>query len=73
MVPLICLSLAHWGILWRGMFVIEATWDPTTSLCHIVKLDNKFLQTTFFSSQCFASVSAAGSDPDRPSQPWHST
>jgi len=53
MIPLICLSLAHWGILWRGMFVIEAVWDVTTKSCLIVKLDNRFLQTTFFSSQYF--------------------
>ncbi|KAF9649649.1 hypothetical protein BDM02DRAFT_1785207 [Thelephora ganbajun] len=48
MIPLICLSIAHWGILWRGMFIINAIWDPKSQACVIVKLDNQFLQTTFF-------------------------
>lgn len=48
MIPLICLSLAHWGILWRGMFVIRAEWDPTVKTCLVVKIDSRFLQTTFF-------------------------
>jgi len=53
MIPLICLSLAHWGILWRGMFIIDAAWSPEANTCVIVKLDGQFLRTTFFSSQCF--------------------
>ncbi|KAF9779496.1 hypothetical protein BJ322DRAFT_1113306 [Thelephora terrestris] len=48
MIPLICLALVHWGILWRGMFIIEAAWDPTAQACVVVKLDSKFLQATFF-------------------------
>lgn len=48
MIPLICLSLAHWAILWRGMFVIDAVWDPTIKACVVVKLDSQFLQSTFF-------------------------
>jgi len=48
MFPLICLALVHWGILWRGMFIIDAAWDPTAKACVVVKLDSKFLQATFF-------------------------
>jgi hypothetical protein len=50
MIPLILLSAAHWGILWRGMFIINAVWEPTAKACVIVKLDVQFLRTTFFSS-----------------------
>ena len=53
MIPLICLSLAHWGILWRGMFIIDAVWEPTAKTCVILNLDVEFLQTTFFSSKYF--------------------
>ena len=53
MFPLITLGLAHWGILWRGMFIIDAAWDPAVGSCVILKLDVKFLQTTFFSSKYF--------------------
>jgi len=56
MIPLICLSIAHWGILWRGMFVVSAEWNDTVTACVFVKIDNKFLQTTFFSSQYFTNV-----------------
>lgn len=51
MIPLIFLSLAHWGILWRGMFIIDAAWDPVAERCVVMRLDAKFLQTTFFSSK----------------------
>ena len=50
MIPLICLAVVHWGILWRGMFIIDAAWDPTVKACIVVKLDSKFLQATFFCS-----------------------
>jgi len=53
MIPLICLSIAHWGILWRGMFVVNAVWEDSVGACVIVKIDNKFLQTTFFSTMAF--------------------
>jgi len=53
MIPLICLSIAHWGILWRGMFVVRAVWNEAASGCVIVRIDNKFLQTTFFSTMAF--------------------
>ena len=53
MIPLVCLSLAHWGILWRGMFIIDAVWEPTVKACVVVKIDVQFLQTTFFSSKYF--------------------
>ena len=53
MFPLIGLSVAHWGILWRGMFVIDAVWEPTLKTCVVVKLDSHFLQATFFCSLYF--------------------
>lgn len=48
MIPLICLVIAHWGILWRGMFIIDAVWEPTVKACIVVSIDSQFLQTTFF-------------------------
>jgi len=53
MIPLICLVIAHWGILWRGMFIIDAVWEPTVKACIVVSIDSQFLQTTFFCSQYF--------------------
>ena len=63
MIPLICLSVAHWAILLRGMFVINAVWSPAAKTCVVVKLDSKFLQATFFCSQYFQSGSRT-SGPD---------
>jgi len=55
-VPLVVLSLAHWGVLWRGMFVIKTEWSPDAIGCVITKIDKAFLEATFFFTMGFDAI-----------------
>ncbi|KAF9652620.1 hypothetical protein BDM02DRAFT_3088994 [Thelephora ganbajun] len=52
-IPLVCLSLAHWGVLWGGNLLIDAAWDPIAKGCVILNLDAKLLQIAFFYTMAF--------------------
>jgi len=45
------LCLAHWTLLYRGMFLVVAQWEPSRGLCVVVKTDPSLLNMTFFFSE----------------------
>ena len=45
------LGLAHWAILWRGMFIVHADWDPTRKTCIVDSTNHVFLNVGFFTSK----------------------
>ncbi|KAF9534414.1 hypothetical protein CPB83DRAFT_756352 [Crepidotus variabilis] len=45
--------LAHWTILYRGMFVVIAQWNPETRNCIVVQTKPSLLNTTFFFTMAF--------------------
>ncbi len=50
------LCLAHWGILWRGMFIVDAKWDTTQGACVVNSAKHVFLNVGFFTSTCHFDV-----------------
>lgn len=50
-IPLCLLCIAHWAILCRSMFIVSATYDPTTKLCAVWSTDHVFLNVEFFMSE----------------------
>ncbi|KAI0921523.1 hypothetical protein AcW2_006468 [Taiwanofungus camphoratus] len=52
-IPLMILCLAHWALLWRGMFVVNASYSPTSSSCVVTSTDHVFLNITFFMTMGF--------------------
>lgn len=55
-IPLCILSLTQWAVLCRGIFVIEAQWDPSISACLVLSIDKAFLEATFFLTMCFDAI-----------------
>ncbi|KAL0949576.1 hypothetical protein HGRIS_009625 [Hohenbuehelia grisea] len=55
-VPLVTLSLGHWGILYRGMFLVKASWDPTVGGCVVTQTNPSLLNITFFYTMGFDAV-----------------
>lgn len=51
-IPLVGLGLAHWALLFRGMFIITAAYDPTTLSCVVTTTKHVFLSVTFWASRC---------------------
>ncbi|TFK27079.1 hypothetical protein FA15DRAFT_666815 [Coprinopsis marcescibilis] len=47
------LCLAHWGLLYRGMFVVTAKWDDGVNSCVVTESDPLFLNITFFFTMGF--------------------
>ncbi|EKM59793.1 uncharacterized protein PHACADRAFT_206017 [Phanerochaete carnosa HHB-10118-sp] len=41
------LGCVHWAILWRGMFILEATYSPEAKGCTITSTDHVFLNISF--------------------------
>lgn len=46
------LCLAHWALLFRGMFIITATYSPTTLSCAVTTTKLLFLSITYWASAC---------------------
>lgn len=42
--------LGHWAILWRGMFIVHATFSSEAGRCIVTADDHVFLNVTFFTS-----------------------
>ncbi|KAH9951797.1 hypothetical protein B0H21DRAFT_775945 [Amylocystis lapponica] len=53
LLPLGFLSLAHWALLWRGMFVIKARYDATSDSCEVLYTNHIFLNISFFMTMGF--------------------
>ena len=52
MVLLGILCVAHWAVLWRGMFIVESTWNAEISACYVTQTNPGLLNVTFFYSAC---------------------
>jgi hypothetical protein len=50
-IPLGILCLGHWGLLYRGMFIVHASWDPVNGACLVSSTDPSLLKIIFFFSQ----------------------
>jgi hypothetical protein len=50
MVVLGILCLAHWGLLYRTMFIVVAEWSNEAQACVVMQTSPKLLNTTFFFS-----------------------
>jgi hypothetical protein len=50
-VPLLALCLVHWGLLYRGMFIVRATWDNTAQACIVSSTRPELLKINFFYSK----------------------
>ncbi|KAI0676899.1 hypothetical protein C8Q78DRAFT_962386 [Trametes maxima] len=53
MAPLGLLCLALWALLWRGMFIMTAQYDPVSASCVVVKTNRLFLSVTFWATMGF--------------------
>ena len=52
-VPLIILCLAHWGLLYHGIIIVRAVWDPVSTQCIVNQTNSAILKFTFFASRSF--------------------
>lgn len=52
-IPLGVLCLAHWTLLWRGMFVVKATYETSTESCVVTYTNHIFLNISFFATMVF--------------------
>ncbi|KAF7331926.1 hypothetical protein MKEN_00072900 [Mycena kentingensis (nom. inval.)] len=52
-IPLGLLSLAHWTMLYRTMFVVRAVWDESLRICVVASTNAALLNTTFFFTMGF--------------------
>lgn len=49
------LCLAHWGLLYRTMFIVAADWDPVARICRVSQTNPSLLNVTFFFSKALCS------------------
>ncbi|XP_006459880.1 hypothetical protein AGABI2DRAFT_67334 [Agaricus bisporus var. bisporus H97] len=47
------LCLAHWGLLYRTMFIVVAEWDHKLGICTVTQTSPRLLNTTFFFTMAF--------------------
>ncbi|KIY49568.1 hypothetical protein FISHEDRAFT_41714 [Fistulina hepatica ATCC 64428] len=52
-IPLVILCLGHWAVLYRGMFIVTATWDDTRHSCLVTQTTPSLLTVTFFFTMGF--------------------
>ncbi|PCH41403.1 hypothetical protein WOLCODRAFT_89251 [Wolfiporia cocos MD-104 SS10] len=52
-IPLCTLCLAFWGLLWRGMFVLEAEYSTSAGMCTLTSSNHVLLNINFFMTMCF--------------------
>lgn len=50
-IPLGVLGLGLWALLWRGMFIMTAEYDPTSLSCVVTTTKRTFLSITFWASE----------------------
>ena len=50
-IPLSLLCAAHWGLLYRTMFIVHAAWEDTAGACVVVQTSPGILNVTFFFSK----------------------
>ena len=50
LIPLLVLCLCHWGLLYHGIIIVRATWNPTVGACVVNQTDSAVLKFTFFAS-----------------------
>lgn len=50
--PLLALCLAHWALLYHGIIIVKAAWDPTQGACVVFATNHTFLTVNFFYSAC---------------------
>jgi len=53
LIPLGILCLGHWGLLWRGMFIVKAVWSDTDSACVVDYTNHLLLNINFFYTMGF--------------------
>ncbi|KAJ7068091.1 hypothetical protein C8F01DRAFT_1246633 [Mycena amicta] len=53
LIPLGLLSLVHWALLYRTMFVVHAVWDDTFRMCVVASTSPTLLNSTFFFTMGF--------------------
>lgn len=51
MIGLGILCIAHWGLLYRTMFIVHAVWDDTVGACVVTQTQPSLLNLTFFFSK----------------------
>ncbi|KAI9067601.1 hypothetical protein FKP32DRAFT_1755020 [Trametes sanguinea] len=51
--PLAFLALAHWALLWRGMFIFDVQYDATSTSCVVVSTKRLFLSINFWATMVF--------------------
>ncbi|EIM88245.1 uncharacterized protein STEHIDRAFT_155595 [Stereum hirsutum FP-91666 SS1] len=52
-IPLTVLSLAQWGLIWRGMFLVNGSWSDDVQTCTVTTVNSQYLQATFFYTMAF--------------------
>ncbi|KAL5508329.1 hypothetical protein ACEPAH_5948 [Sanghuangporus vaninii] len=52
-IPLLILCLGHWGLLYHGIIIVRATWDPLTGSCAVNQTNSAILKFTFFATMGF--------------------
>lgn len=52
-IPVGILCLGHWGLLWYGMFIVSATWDPQAGACAVDKTNHIFLSINLLYTMAF--------------------
>jgi len=55
-VTLGAICLAHWGLLYRGMFIVTAAWDNNLKTCVVTATNPSLLKITFFFSMYLGSA-----------------
>ncbi|EGO01741.1 hypothetical protein SERLA73DRAFT_120392 [Serpula lacrymans var. lacrymans S7.3] len=51
--PLGALSLGHWALLYRDMFIVKAAWDENAGSCVVVSTNHLLLNISFFYTMGF--------------------
>lgn len=52
-IPLLILCLGHWGLLYHGIIIVRATWNPVESACTVDQTNSAVLKFTFFTTMGF--------------------
>jgi len=52
-ITIVILSLGQWGILIRGMNIVEAIWDPSTNSCVVNNTNHLLLNLNYFYTMAF--------------------
>lgn len=63
-IPLTVLSLAQWGLIWRGMFLVNGSWSDDVQTCTVTTVNSQYLQATFFYSAFMLVHTAVNDDTD---------